>query len=91
MLREGGATDADRIAFAVRVVLARDPSAAEAKVLLDGLTADREKFAKDQAAAKKLLTVGDSKPDPKLDPAELAVCAVTANILLNLDEAVVRP
>ena len=91
MLREGGATDADRIAFAVRVVLARDPTAAEAKVLLDGLKADRAKFANDLAAAKKLLAVGDSKPDPKLDPAELATCAVTANILLNLDEAVVRP
>ncbi len=91
MLREGGTTDAERIRFAVRVVLAREPTAAEAKVLLNGLVADRAKFAKTPAAATKLLAFGDSKPDPKLDPTELATCAVTANVLLNLDEAVVRP
>jgi hypothetical protein len=91
MLKEGGTTDAERIRFAVRVVLAREPTAAEAKVLLDGLVADRAKFAKTPAAATKLLAFGDSKPDPKLDPAELATAAVTASVLLNLDEAVVRP
>jgi hypothetical protein len=91
MLKEGGTTDAERIRFAVRVVLAREPTAAEAKVLLDGLVADRARFSKTPAAAAKLLAFGDSKPDPKLDAAELATCAVTANILLNLDEAVVRP
>jgi mono/diheme cytochrome c family protein len=91
MLKEGGPTDADRIRYAVRVLLAREPTAAEAKVLLDGLVMDRAKFAKTPAAAAKLLAFGDSKPDPKLDPAELATAAVTASVLLNLDEAVVRP
>ncbi len=91
MLKEGGTTDAERIRFAVRIVLAREPTAAEAKVLLDGLVADRVKFAKTPAAAAKLLAFGDSKPDPKLDRVELATSAVTASVLLNLDEAVVRP
>jgi mono/diheme cytochrome c family protein len=91
MLKEGGTTDSERIRFAVRVVLAREPSTAEEKVLLDGLIADRAKFAKNPAAVTKLLAFGDSKPDPKLNPAELATATVTANILLNLDEAVVRP
>jgi hypothetical protein len=91
MLREGGTTDAERIRFAFRTVLARDPSEFEAKVLLEGLVADRARFAKNPDAARKLLAFGVAKSDDKLDPAELAAQTVTANILLNLDETVVRP
>lgn len=91
ILKEGGTADADRVRFAVRVVLGREPTAAEAKVLLDGLVADRARFAKHPAAAAKLLAFGESKADPKLNEVEVAALALTANILLNLDEAVVRP
>ena len=65
--------------------------ALETEILLEGLRADRAKFAKQPDAARKLLAFGDSKPDAKLDAVELAAHAVTANVLLNLDEAVVRP
>ena len=91
MVREGGATDAERIRFAVRTTLARDPSEQEATILLKGLAADRAKFAKSPEAARKLLAFGDAKPAAGLDPVELAAHAMTANILLNLDEAVTRP
>jgi hypothetical protein len=47
-------------------------------------------FRKDPAAAKKLLAVGESKADPKLDPAELAACSVACGMILNLDEAVTK-
>lgn len=36
--------------------------------------------------ATKLITVGESKPDPSLDPTALAAWTMTANELLNLDE-----
>jgi hypothetical protein len=36
--------------------------------------------------AKKLITVGESKPDEKLDPATLAAWTMLANELMNLDE-----
>jgi hypothetical protein len=36
--------------------------------------------------AKKLITVGESKPDPKVDPALLASWTMVANSLMNLDE-----
>jgi hypothetical protein len=36
--------------------------------------------------AKKLIAVGESKADPKLDPAELAAWTMVANQLMNLDE-----
>ena len=42
------------------------------------------------AAAKALLAVGDSKPDPKLDPTELAAYTLTAGVILNLDETITK-
>jgi hypothetical protein len=36
--------------------------------------------------AKKLIAVGESKPDPKLDAAKLAAWTMLANQLMNLDE-----
>ncbi len=37
-------------------------------------------------AAKKLISVGESKPDPKLSPSELAAWTMIGNLILNLDE-----
>ena len=42
------------------------------------------------AAARKLIGVGDSKPDAKLDPAELAAWTMVVNQLLNLDEVLCK-
>src|SRR5206468_941626 len=36
--------------------------------------------------AKKLIAFGESKPDPKLDPSELAGWTMVVNQLMNLDE-----
>ena len=38
--------------------------------------------------AKKLIHVGESKPDPKLDSTTLAAWTMTANEMMNLDEVV---
>lgn len=37
-------------------------------------------------AAKKVVAVGESKPDPKFNPSELAALTMIANLILNLDE-----
>ncbi len=37
--------------------------------------------------AKALITVGDSKPDDKLDVTELATWTMICNQVINLDEA----
>ncbi|MCD6051843.1 MAG: Protein of unknown function (DUF1553)/Protein of unknown function (DUF1549)/Planctomycete, partial [Verrucomicrobia bacterium] len=90
MLTEGGATPTDRINWAFRRVTSRTPDAADLKVLADGLEKRLTRFRSDKDAATKLISQGESKPDAKLDPAELAAYTLTANVLLNLDEVVTK-
>lgn len=90
MIKEGGATPAERIGWAFRRITARTPSAEETRILTARYESRLAKYRADKAAAQQLITQGTSTPDPKLDPAELAACTITANVLLNLDEAVTR-
>ena len=48
----------------------------------------RDNFAKDPAAAKKLVAVGESKPNDHLNPADFAAYTGIASLLLNLDETI---
>jgi hypothetical protein len=90
MMKEGGATAEDRIAFAFKLAAARAPREKETAVLKRVFEAQRERFAKDKPAAEKLLKVGESPRDEKLDATELAAWAMVANAILNLDEVVAR-
>jgi hypothetical protein len=70
-----------------RRLLARPFRPEEAKVVqesLDGLLAYYRAHPED---ATKLIAVGESKADPKLDPPTLAAWTMMVNELLNLDEA----
>jgi hypothetical protein len=86
-LEQGGTTDAERLSYAFRRVLARKPTDAEARVLVGALAKQRELFAADRAAALKLLKVGDSPRNEKLDAVEHAALATVCLTVLNLDEA----
>jgi mono/diheme cytochrome c family protein len=88
MLKDGGATDADRVSFAFRLITSRSPSEKERTVLMKLFVEQKSLFEKNPAAVKKLLTVGD-KPASALS-AELAAATVLANVLFNHDEAVMR-
>jgi hypothetical protein len=79
-----------RLTRAFRCVVSRPPTAAELRILRDGLEEHLARFRADPAAAEKLLATGAAKPDPKLDPAELAAYATVCNLILNLDEAVTK-
>ena len=48
------------------------------------------KYKTDADAAKKLLAVGESLADAKLNPSELAAWTVAANLVLNLDEVITK-
>jgi hypothetical protein len=90
MLLEGGTTPDARITWAYRTLLSRRPSAQELAIHRAGLEKRLARYRATPEEAKKLLTMGESKPDPKCDPSELAAYAMTASILLNLDEAITR-
>ncbi|MBK6942316.1 MAG: DUF1553 domain-containing protein [Planctomycetes bacterium] len=90
LLKEGGKDDGKRIALGFRWCTSRVPDAEEVAVLTKLLAAQREHYAADPAAAKKLLAVGDAKPDAKLDAAELAAWTGVAQALLNLDATIHR-
>jgi hypothetical protein len=82
--------DVQRIDLAFRRVLGRKPNAEELVVLLAGLGRLRGQFAADLAGARKLLAVGDSKRNEKLDPVEHAAWTSLCNLIFNLDEALTR-
>lgn len=85
-LERGGATDADRLAFAFRRLTARPPTPEQAEILARLLAGQRRIFAADPAAARKLLAVGESPRNEKLDPVEHAALTVVCHTQLNLDE-----
>jgi mono/diheme cytochrome c family protein len=87
-LHEGGASDAQRLAWLFRTVISRRPSAEEQAVLQQGLTRHREHFAADSAAAKAVLSTGESPADERFAAEELAAYTAIAGLVLNLDEAI---
>jgi hypothetical protein len=80
----------DRITYAYLLALARPPKEAEGRLLLDIYNSQLARFRKDRDAALKLLAVGESKRNEKLDPAQLAAWTAVANVVLNLDETIVK-
>ena len=47
-------------------------------------------YRRDKDAAVKLVSVGDSKPNPKLDVGELAAWTTVTSTILNLDETITK-
>jgi hypothetical protein len=86
MLKEGGGTDAERLAHGFRRCTARAPGEKEAAILASSLARFRQQYTGDPAAAAKLIATGESKPDANLPAAELAAHTSLALLLLNLDE-----
>ena len=89
-LQEGGADRAGRLAAAFRRALGRPPRAEEAEVLEGLLAGYLDEFSADIDAAEELLSAGESAPDRRADPRELAAYAAVASLMLNLDEAVTK-
>ena len=79
-----------RIAYAFRLATARKPTKQELHVLrtlLDGrLTAYRQ----NRQGALKLLSVGESALNPRLEIAELAAYTVVSSVIFNLDETLTK-
>jgi hypothetical protein len=89
-LMKEAATRDDRIVLGFRLATARPPTPDERTLL--GKLFDRQlaAYRTNPAFALKLLTVGESPRDEKLDAAELAAWTMVANVILNLDETVTK-
>lgn len=79
-----------RLDLAFRLVLARQPSNEEADLLARSLERTRAQFMVDPDAAKKFLSIGESKRNDALDLVEHASYAALCNMILNLDEALTK-
>jgi hypothetical protein len=90
MLTDGGKSPAERLTYGFLRSTGRRPNADELKILSDGLAADLSRLQKNKDAAARLIAFGESKSPAQIDPAELAAYTLTANILLNLDEVIMR-
>jgi hypothetical protein len=80
----------ERLSRAMLLVVGREPSQEELALLNASLERCRTRFAAAPAEADRLLAIGQSRPDPRLAPGELAAYAAVCSTLLNLDEAVTK-
>jgi Protein of unknown function (DUF1553)/Protein of unknown function (DUF1549)/Planctomycete cytochrome C len=90
ILNAAAADDDGRLALAFRTATSRSPRAGESVVLRDLLAAQRAEYAAAPDAARALLAHGESPRDERLEIGEHAAWTVIANLLLNLDETIMR-
>ena len=93
MVCEGGSTTAERALRGFRLVLARQPVAAEIDRLVRLHDEALVDFQKVPAEAQKMATdpLGPPPADVHADLADLAAWTVVANVILNLDETFMCP
>jgi hypothetical protein len=97
IVADGGTTDAERIAYAVRRCLSRPPESDETVVLQEFLSKQKQRFIRD-GADPWLLLADDDKAKGKLaanlppgaEPADLAAWTALARVVLNLDETITK-
>jgi mono/diheme cytochrome c family protein len=92
-VKEGGATEASRLEFAFRRVLARRPSQQEAVELIGLLNKQRGRFVAGELNPWNLATNDPDKPfvlpkGVRMD--DLAAWTAVARVLLNLDETITK-
>lgn len=80
----------ERIDFVFRSVLARLPGVEEKEIVKELFEKQLARYQAEPEEAKKAINFGESKPPANLKPVELASWALVANLVLNMDEAIVR-
>jgi hypothetical protein len=83
-------SEGERLTHAFRCVTARPPTPVEASVLTETLAKHRAHYEKNTEAASQVIANGESKANGMLPVGEFAAWTMMANLLMNLDEAVVR-
>jgi hypothetical protein len=88
VLVTGPADDSANLTELFRLATSRQPQPQEREILFNRLSTLRTTFSHNEEAARKLLAVGESKPNAQLAPLELAAWTGLATIVLNLDETI---
>ena len=91
IVREGGAAPRDKVRYAFRLCLARQPSDAETARLVELYEKARKHCAGQSREAEKLATEPLGPLPPGGDAVQLAAWTAVGNVLLNLDETLMRP
>ena len=90
LLDESVKDERSRIDRIMNHVLARDASDEEAKVFAAGLARTSDQFGDQPNDAAKLLSVGESSPNGRIDPVKHASWTALCLAILNMDETLNR-
>jgi len=92
-VKEGGATDAQRVGYAFRRCLSRPPTPPETAELLSLLNSQTRRFAAGEVNPWNLAANDPDKPmklPPGVTMERLAAWTAVARVLLNLDETITK-
>jgi cytochrome c553 len=89
-IREADRDPGERVDFLFRWAVDRSADVRERQLLSQEAQRMSIHFRRDPQGARQLLEVGDSRPDPHLDPAELAAWTMVARTVLNMDETITK-
>ena len=90
IIQAGGETTAERLTFAYRQALGREPSSEERTILQPLLDRHRAHYAQDPEAARQLLAVGEWPVPQDIPAVELAAWTSVARTMLSLHETITR-
>jgi hypothetical protein len=90
MMKEGGASDEERITYGFRRLLTRKPRPEELAVLVSTYRDQLADFRSMPSAAVRFLSAGDSARDSSAGIPEHAAMTLVARILLNLTESITK-
>ncbi|HEY7425983.1 MAG TPA: PSD1 and planctomycete cytochrome C domain-containing protein [Gemmataceae bacterium] len=90
MIKEGGATPAERLNWAYRRAVSRSVKPEEANLLTELYAKHKADFTKDAQEARKLIGTGERPVPADFDAVELAAWTSVARVILNLHETITR-
>jgi hypothetical protein len=89
-LKDGGSSKKSRLNYIAERLLARPLRADEMRVTESVLDDLMDEYKKSKEDAEALVTIGESKCDPRVNKSELAAYTMTVNELMNLDEVLTK-
>ena len=90
IITQGGATPAERIAFAYRTALSRKPAPDEIEIVTAAYKQHLAAYEQTPAEAAKFIRQGESTPQAGIPEPEFAAWTLIASLVLNLDETINR-